>query len=307
MPVRRVDPAGPELDAWCAVLAAGMAAESGGGPDGPALAARARAEPPDAGVLRWVASSSDGIAGVAVSAPEPGARFVRVYVPPEHRGRGVGGALFDAVRAAHPDTLLKTVTVAGRPGERFAARRGAVVLLRLVVQEQRLAALPPAPRPVPGAPRVWTGAAPDGLIGSYAAAYGSLADAPGADHQLAGTRHTPEWIRRREAEIRAAGHELWVCAAVEDGTVVAFTEIETGPGPAASQHSTVVLPGHRRRGLGAAVKWALADRVRAERPAVATVTSTVSAANTPMLALNERLGYRPVRTRLLLASAPPAS
>jgi RimJ/RimL family protein N-acetyltransferase len=92
-----------------------------------------------------------------------------------------------------------------------------------------------------------------------------------------------------------------VCAVVEDRTVVAFTEVEVGPEPTASQHSTVVLPGHRRRGLGTAVKLALAARLRAARPDLTTVTTTVSAANAPMLALNERVGYRAVRTRLLLS------
>ena len=299
MRIHPVETAGPGLDAWCALLADGMAAESGGGPDGPALAARARAEPPDAGVLRWAASTPDGIAGVAVSAPEPGARFARVYVPPEHRRRGVGGALLDTVRAAHPGTPVKSVTVAGEPGERFAARRGATVLLRLTVLEQRPADLPPAPPPE-ASPVFWTGAAPGDLIDSYAAAYRSLLDAPGARHQVPGARDTPAAIRRWEAQIRDAGHELWVCAAVEDGAVVAFTEIEVGRGPAASQHATVVLPAHRRRGLGTAVKAALAARLRADRPGVATVTTTVNADNAPVLALNRRLGYRPVRTRLLL-------
>ncbi len=229
-----------------------------------------------------------------------------MHVPAGHRGCGIGAALFAAVRAAHPDTPLKGITVAGGPGEPFALRRGATVLMRLVVLEQRLAALPPAP--VPATPLIfWTGAAPEHLIGSYAAAYDSLSDAPDSHHQLPGARHDPERLRRRAAEIRDAGHDLWVCAAVERSTVVAFTEVETGPGPAASQHSTVVLPGHRRRGLGTAVKWALADRLRSARPHVATVTTTVNADNTPMVALNERLGYRPVRTRLLLALPPAAS
>jgi GNAT superfamily N-acetyltransferase len=185
----------------------------------------------------------------------------------------------------------------------FATARGATVLMRLIVQEQRLGGLPPAPAPVPGVGLVfWTGAAPDHLIESYAAAYAGLTDAPGSRHQLPGAPPGPDELRRRDAR-----RDLWVCAAVAGETVVAFTEIEAEPGPAASQHATVVLPGHRRRGLGAAVKWALADRLRAARPGIATVTTTVNADNTAMLALNERLGYRPVRTRLLVRLAPAAS
>ena len=63
-------------------------------------------------------------------------------------------------------------------------------------------------------------------------------------------RYDREWVRRWERGIRSAGHELWVCAAVRADGVVAFTEIEVGPEPAADQHATVVLPAHRRRGSG---------------------------------------------------------
>ncbi|MCA2217706.1 GNAT family N-acetyltransferase [Jidongwangia harbinensis] len=289
---------GPLLDTWCALLAEGMAAESGAGPDGPALAARVRAEPPGGEVRRWAVTVDGEVAGVARSAPDADARFVRLYVSPRHRGRGLGTALFAAVRAAHPHTALKGITVAGGPGERFAARLGATVLLRLVVLAQDLAGLPVPGEPPPGTV-FWTGGAPDDLVDSYAAAYRSLADAPGAGHQLADLHYDRDRIRRWEREVRTGGHDLWVCAVVEDRTVVAFTEVEVGPEPAASQHSTVVLPGHRRRGLGTAVKLALAARLRAARPDLTTVTTTVSAANTPMLALNERAGYRVVRTRLL--------
>jgi mycothiol synthase len=292
-PPTLIEPAGPHLDQWCAMLAGALAAESGGGPDGPALAARIRAEDPAAGVRRWAAVSDGTLAGVAQSSPDGEDRFVRLYVPESHRRRGIGSALLRTARES--GASLKSVTVEGSAGERFAMNRGATVLMRLVVLEHRLDGISSA-----GDAICWTDGAPQELLDSYAAAYNSLADAPDSHHQSVRADYDAGRIRRWERSIRAGGNQLWVCAIVRDGVVVAFTEVEAGPGPVASQHSTVVVPSHRRRGLGVAVKRALAARLHAARPDITTVTTTVNAANTPMLALNERVGYRRIRTRLLL-------
>ena len=75
-----IEPVGRYLDEWCAMLAGAMAAESGGGPDGPALAARIRAEHPDAGVRRWAAVENGRVAGVAQSTPDGADRFVGLSV-----------------------------------------------------------------------------------------------------------------------------------------------------------------------------------------------------------------------------------
>jgi GNAT superfamily N-acetyltransferase len=312
MEIRRIDRTSHELDEWCALLAAGMAAEAGSGLAGAGIAARARAERPDADVLRWAALDPAGaVVGVARSGPDRNARFVRLFVPEEHRGTGVGAALLEAARTAHPASVLKSVTVAGQDGERFAAHHGATVLMRLTVMEQRLDHLTAFPESRPGRSVVlWNDSAPDDLVDSYAAAYNHLSDAPDSHHQLAVAAHDRDRIRRWESDIRTGGRELWVCAVVEPAgasdTVVAFTEIEAGPEPEASQHTTAVLPSHRRRGLGLLVKQTLAHHLHAARPHITTVSTTVNEANTAMVELNRRAGYRTVRTRLLL-ELPPAS
>lgn len=288
-----IEPAGPHLDPWCAMFAGAMAAESGGGPDGPALAARIRAGRPDAGARRWAAVQDGEVVGVAQSSPDGEDQFVRLYVPESHQGRGIGSAL---LATAQTGAALKGIAVQGSAGERFAMRRGATVLIRLIVLEHRIA----GEATVRDDTVCWTDGAPDELVDSYAAAYNSLADAPDSQHQSVTADYDAARIRQWERSIRSGGHQLWVCAIVRDGVVVAFTEVETGPGPLASQHATVVRPDHRRRGLGVAVKRALAARLHAARPDITAVTTTVNAENTPMLALNERVGYRPVRTRLLL-------
>jgi mycothiol synthase len=308
----RIDRTSHELDAWCALLAAGTAAEAGSGLSRAGIAARVRAERPDADVLRWAALDPAGtVAGVARSGPDRDARFVRLFVADEHRGAGVGAALLETVRAAHPASVLKSVTVAGRDGERFAAHHGATVLMRLTVMEQRLEHLTAFPESRPGRSVVlWNDSAPEDLVDSYAAAHNHLSDAPDSHHQLPGGAYDRDRIRRWEGEIRAGGRELWVCAIVEPAgasdAVVAFTEIEAGREPEASQHTTVVLPSHRRRGLGLLAKQTLAHHLHAGRPHITTVSATVNEANTAMVELNRRAGYRTVRTRLLL-ELPPAS
>lgn len=298
-PVARSD---PRLGAWCSLLAEGLRAESGGGLSGDIIAARVNAEPPDAGVRRWAACAGSAVIGVAQSGLDRGAAFVRLFVTPTHRRRGVGTALLSAVRDAHRGIVLKGIAVAGQAGERFAATFGARVVMRLAVLEQRLSDLDPGPAKLPAGCQVvcWRDEAPEELIDSYAAAYCHLADAPGSHHQIVDPHWDRDRVRGWEREVRLGGQELWVCAAVFDDTVAAFTEIEVGPQPAASQHATVVLPRYRGRGLGTAVKVALVRRLRASRPDIATVTATVNEANSPMVALNTRIGYRVVRTRLMV-------
>ena len=257
--------------AWDAFVGAAISAESGG----PAVL------PTGDDVLRWAEIEDGRVIGAAVSTPAADGRFVRIFVAEPHRRRGIGSALLAAVRAAHPGAALTAVTTTG---EAFAVRHGAAVRLRLLVMEQWLRAAPAPDREV----EIWRDRVPEALASSLDTTYRSLADAPGADRQdLYRTRAGP-------------GNELWIAGVVTGGEVVAFTEIEAGAGPEASQHNTVVRPAHRRRGLGLAVKLGLAAYLRIHRPHLTTVTTTVSATNTAMIGLNERAGYRTVRARLLL-------
>jgi len=58
----------------------------------------------------------------------------------------------------------------------------------------------------------------------------------------------------------------------------------------------VVVPAHRGRGIGRAVKRHMMATVAEARPAVREIGTTVADENGPMLAVNERLGYRRERT-----------
>ena len=79
------------------------------------------------------------------------------------------------------------------------------------------------------------------------------------------------------------------------------------PGAEASQVDTVVLAGHRRKGLATAVKARLLLRLHEARPDLVCSRVTCALANTGMRAVNHRLGYRDERRRTLyrLELRPP--
>jgi RimJ/RimL family protein N-acetyltransferase len=61
----------------------------------------------------------------------------------------------------------------------------------------------------------------------------------------------------------------------------------------AHQHDTAVVPAHRGHGLGLWIKSAMLVALRAERPDVTEIETGNSTANQHMLAINQRLGFRP--------------
>ena len=303
----RVGPDDVALDAWCALFAAWHEADTGDRTDADLLRRAVRAHGPASGAVRWLAQRDGAAAGVALLRGGDGGSwaFLRLYVAPAHRRQGVGTALLEQVS---PGAAVRAVVTAGGAGEGFATAAGATVLLRLAELVQTLpAGGPELPGHAPALPTghrlvLWQEAAPEPLLPSYAAAKTFIADAPGAGLQV-DPAWTPSRIRAWEASLRAQGRTAWGAAVLLGPAVVAFTELSTDDGPHAAQHDTVVVPGHRRRGLGTAVKSALVAHVQRHRPDVTEVRSTVNAENAAVVALDRRLGYRVARHRLLVELA----
>ncbi|MEU9007984.1 GNAT family N-acetyltransferase, partial [Streptomyces sp. NPDC048551] len=91
------------------------------------------------------------------------------------------------------------------------------------------------------------------------------------------------------------GGELTTVAALTPaGEVAAYTVLvlPDPQGPRALQYDTVVVPGHRGRGLGRAVKLRMLERAAARHPGLRRIGTTVADDNGPMRAVNEALGYR---------------
>ncbi|MCX5205254.1 GNAT family N-acetyltransferase [Streptomyces sp. NBC_00237] len=314
-----------DLAAWCSVFSEGNRESSGSSASPAVLAELLLAEDPPA--MRWAVRSGRGggaMRAVAELKPQPhqeDTAFLRLFVAPSARRRGLGSALLaHAMRgAAGAGTARVQATVlGGPPGEPFARTvPGMRVLLPLELQEQPLAEDRVVRRcrelaecPPPGVRargyRVvhWLGVAPEPLVASFGRVMGHVMDAPGAAMQLAARTWDAAAVREWEARMTEGGDRLMVCAAVgpATGVVVAVTvaTVPPGGGPAADQHDTAVAPGHRGHGLARWVKAAQAVRMSECFPGVLTVTSTVHRENLSMAAVNRALGYRSVRTRLLV-------
>lgn len=239
-------------------------------------------------------------------------------VHPAHRRRGAGSALLEhgiaIARARGRTTMLVEVDrpLAGAepaesPGSLFLARHGFTEasreihrVLGLPVSAAQLDALDAETLPhrdgyrlVPFADRV-----PDALVDGYCALQASFnEEAPTGDLDLEPEVWDEDRVRETEARLARQGrHPRGVGAVAPDGEVVGLTEmIASRHHPEyALQGATLVHPRHRGHRLGLATKVANLRAFQAEFPAVTRVHSWNGAANGPMVAINERLGFAPV-------------
>ncbi|MET9520049.1 GNAT family N-acetyltransferase [Streptomyces sp. NPDC002994] len=222
-------------------------------------------------------------------------------VRPEARRRGVGGALWEAVRAelaADGRTSVATELELGGAGEKFAAARGFENVLPITwyVQDTSL------PRPDGELPTgytftTWEGVVPDHLADASATAHGAMDDAPSGDMDEAPPVWNADKVRAAAQVILDRGGVMLTVAAVDsrggEDTVAAYTELvlRDPSDVRALQYDTVVVPAHRGRGLGRAVKLRMLRTLAQQQPHVRWIGTTVADENRPMLAVNEALGY----------------
>ncbi|MGW8551492.1 GNAT family N-acetyltransferase [Streptomyces tubercidicus] len=330
-----------DLDAWFAVLAAARAHDRPGAPAPERAAEAGRLRVPSlhsraVPVTLPAPDGAPGYAGVALlrlhdtEENAANAFLDTLTVHPAHRGRGVGRALWDAVRArlaAEGRSSVSTLVERGGAGERFAVGRGAECALPMVEYVQEVAAAsaptapaasapaasdlaapaPAAPAPVASAPAVpappagyrfaaWSGVVPDAHAAAHARAHDAMQDAPVGDLDEQHDPWDPERIRAAARVVLDRGGVLLTVAALAeaDGAVAAYTELVL-PTPAsvrAVQYDTVVVPAHRGRGLGRAVKLRMLECLRAQWPDVREIMTTVADENARMRAVNAALGYR---------------
>jgi GNAT superfamily N-acetyltransferase len=313
---REVDAA--ELFAWCKVFSEGQR-ELAGNALAPAVLANRMLAADAAGAYWAVRLGNAPICGVAELLPQqhdPRTGFLRLFVAPQTRRVGLGTALLDRVRrgaiAAGMSRVQATV-LAGPPGEPFARNWPELkVMLRLERQEQRLddEAVLRHCRSLAVCPDAryrlvrWRGSAPEPIVPSLGRVLGHVLDAPGAQLQMASRTWGRRAVREWEARMTASGEQLMVSAAVHEGSgdavAVTVATVPSRDAGLADQHDTAVLPEHRGRGLARWIKAEQTLEILRRFPAVRAVAVTVNRDNQAMVRVNQALGYRRVRERLLV-------
>lgn len=237
--------------------------------------------------------------------------LAEVTVHPEFRRRGIGTALTRAaVDTAATDgrRIFLAESDEGSAGEQFCRDLGMrlvqtdrMSLLRLAdVDWADVTAAAAADHPGYRLER-WVGRCPDHLLPAYAAAKNAMNDAPHDDADIVDSSYTPELIREDEEAVALQFGEFRAVIAVHGATgeVAGLTEVYVSKQPHRSdQGDTAVVAAHRGSGLGMWLKADMLCRLRAERPDVGELLTGNAASNAHMLAINDRIGYRPHRTVL---------
>jgi GNAT superfamily N-acetyltransferase/RimJ/RimL family protein N-acetyltransferase len=240
------------------------------------------------------------------------------FVERERRGRGIGGALLEAMVEAAREVgrtrLLSFGAVAVEEREtagvlRFAEAHG----FRL----SNVEVLRVLPLPVPGSlleevtretaahhegytVETHVDALPEDYLASYCALLNQLVvDAPTGAVDFEAEQVTPALQQQKLDRNARMGRTTYLCVAVRDGQVVAQSDIvvppaTTGAATQAHQLGTFVHRDHRGHRLGTAVKVANLAALQAGHPEVTEVQTQNAETNRWMVAINERLGFGPV-------------
>jgi GNAT superfamily N-acetyltransferase len=239
--------------------------------------------------------------------------YADVTVPHQHRRRGIGSALLAEVeqraraagRAYVLVEVLAPVGVVG-PGELFAEARGYPVANREGIKVLDLTDHPDwAPLEQKVADRVgdyriveWGAFTPDEHIEAVCDALNVFVGmVPTGDIALEDTKFTPERLRRNEQRSVDVGRRRLVSVAfAPDGTLVGYSDLflQSYVDHWAQIGITMVLPEHRGRSLGLAMKLASHASLAAAVPTCTLVMTSNADVNDHMNAVNEAMGYRQV-------------
>ncbi|WP_293787645.1 GNAT family N-acetyltransferase [uncultured Aeromicrobium sp.] len=229
---------------------------------------------------------------------------VTLFVDPRHRNRGIGSMLWHALAAALRERGRTTVAGAGADrvdaeesgSARFAEKLGFRVDLVNAIREL------PLPAEVPVAPvrdgyrlAAWRGLAPERWRAEYAHLRSLIVqEAPRGDVAWENEYWDAARLELEARQWQESGRVAQIVAAIApDGALVGHTQLVVPDASGeAYQWDTLVLPDHRGHGLGLSLKAAAmreaADLLAGRR----RIMTWNAASNEPMIAVNERLGYR---------------
>ena len=229
--------------------------------------------------------------------PEFEGLWGNVVVLPEHRGRGVGGALLERMATATQEVgktlLLGRVTEDRLDAISFLERRGFTAYERMkAVRLDLVGRTPDRVKPPQGVAITSLGEHPELAEGVYAVAAEAYPDIPGEGPATPPTLEEFRVLEIDRPTIPAGGFA--VATETASGAVIGYASLITMPGnPTVAWHGmTAVGRSWRGRGVASALKlatiaWASANGMHA-------LETANDVANAPMRAVNARLGYRPI-------------
>ncbi len=241
--------------------------------------------------------------------------YTGVAVHPDHQRQGIGGALAEHIvgrAAARGRTVVLADTAyafAGRENHgfrRFAERHGFQLAstevtrrLDLPVDDEVVQVWIDEAAPYHSDYRIQTfNEIPDELLPSLCYVENQLAlEAPTGDIEFEAQQTTPEMHRQARDRDRRAGITAFDTLALDsEGQVVAVSTLTVDasePG-VARQEATIVHRNHRGHRLGLALKAVNLRAVQRTHPDLTAAFTSNHEDNAQMVAINERVGFRPL-------------
>ncbi|WP_411278230.1 GNAT family N-acetyltransferase [Gaiella sp.] len=236
-------------------------------------------------VVGWAVGGIDAFASVRTTA------FAGIAVHPEHRARGIGSALWD-VLSAHLDEIgarrIVAHSRADADAKAFVGRCGfglAGTITGLAVDPRSVASLARVP---PGIEIATLGAFADDPERVFVADYESFLDEPGPGDASGMTYESWRRLTWDNPECDRELSSVAVAAGVPVG--VSFLDSDRATGRAVNV-GTGVTPAFRGQSLGLLMKQR--SLAAAAEAGIVRVITQNDETNAPMMAINERLGYRP--------------
>jgi GNAT superfamily N-acetyltransferase len=237
--------------------------------------------------------------------------WIHLLVHPGHRRRGVGSALLEETRGIARDagrTKIGGSWWQTAATEAFAAHHGFRLASREVYRRVILAELP-----VGLADTAYDeaaaqagdyelvrveGRAPDELLPGIAQLTAAINDAPLDDLDIEDEVFPVQRIRDYEEATTESGHRLRRVMARhrETGKLAGHTlvAVDLESSHLAHQHDTAVVRAHRGHRLGLLLKADMLRWLASAEPQVVSVDTWNAESNDRMIAVNQRLGYRPL-------------